>query len=127
MSKGAEEVAMARVVNLTRGERYDVYVGRAGKGQEGYFGNPCTPLKVCPVCEEVHGSRSAAIECFEVYARKRAEEDPEWRSRVAALHGQILGCFCAPRACHGEVLAKLALEWSASTLPAPGIDETVPF
>ena len=28
-----------RVVNI-RKEAYDVYIGRAGKGQDGYFGNP---------------------------------------------------------------------------------------
>jgi hypothetical protein len=30
---------------------------------------------------------------------------------IAALHeirGQRLGCFCAPLACHGDVLAELA-------------------
>ncbi len=28
-----------RVVNI-RKKAYDVYIGRAGKGQDGYFGNP---------------------------------------------------------------------------------------
>ena len=31
------------VVNLFK-NKYDVYIGRAGKGQDGYFGNPF-PLK----------------------------------------------------------------------------------
>ena len=28
-----------RVVNIKE-EKYDVYIGRAGRGQDGYFGNP---------------------------------------------------------------------------------------
>ena len=123
MTRTTEGTSPARVVNITRGERYDVYIGRPGKGEDGYFGNPSVPLKRCSTCEEVHGTRSATIECFEVYARRRAEEDPEWRSRVAALHGLILGCFCTPSACHGSILSKLAMEWSAEE----AIDPDVPF
>ncbi|MDE2425668.1 MAG: DUF4326 domain-containing protein [Elusimicrobia bacterium] len=30
---------MTKVVNIYK-EKYDVYIGRAGKGKDGYFGNP---------------------------------------------------------------------------------------
>lgn len=30
---------MTKVVNIRKDDN-DVYIGRAGKGQEGYFGNP---------------------------------------------------------------------------------------
>lgn len=34
---------------------------------------------------------------------------------VAALEGKALGCWCAPRACHGEVLERAAA-WASRTL-----------
>lgn len=33
-----------------------------------------------------------------------------WRMQVRLLHGRVLGCWCAPQQCHGEVLAALAAE-----------------
>lgn len=116
---------VTRVVNINRGESFDVYIGRAGKGMDGYFGNPVIVWKTCQVCEDVHSTRGDTIDCFERYARERAENDAEWRTRVAALHGQILGCFCAPLPCHGDTLAKLAAEWS---VPPPDHDDVdLPF
>lgn len=98
-----------RVVNL-RKELYDVYIGRPGKGEDGYFGNPCIPGKTCPVCESIHVSPRETIPCFEVYARKRLLADAEYRERVGRLRGKRLGCFCKPAPCHGDVLHRLAEE-----------------
>lgn len=33
---------------------------------------------------------------------------PEHLARIPELEGKILGCWCAPQACHGDVLAELA-------------------
>jgi hypothetical protein len=84
------------VVNINK-EEYDVYIGRAGHGQEGYFGNPFTS-----------GTRTEKIENFKRYAINRVDKDPEYREKVKSLYGKRLGCFCKPEACHGDVLAKLA-------------------
>ena len=35
---------MTKVVNLYK-EPYEVYIGRSGKGKDGYFGNPIKLLK----------------------------------------------------------------------------------
>jgi hypothetical protein len=35
-------------------------------------------------------------------------EQPELVAALAELAGKTLGCWCAPRACHGDVLARLA-------------------
>lgn len=47
----------------------------------------------------------------EVVAKYRADlmENPT-RILLARLHlrGKVLGCWCAPEACHGDVLAELA-------------------
>lgn len=79
---------MTRVVNLHRSS-YDVYIGRAGKGQDGYFGNPY--------------KGSGAVEQFRRYFYQRIANDSAFHQRVQALRGKRLGCFCAPKICHGDV------------------------
>lgn len=81
------------IVNCLR-EDYDQYIGRAGKGHSGYFGNPFR--------RETDDPPGSTLLKFEAYFLKRVEEDPEFRRRVLALKGKRLGCFCPPkRACHG--------------------------
>ena len=86
---------MTTVVNL-RLNSYDVYIGRAGHGLDGYFGNPYSVKN--------YGVR--ALPLFEEYFLKRVEEDKEFRRRVMQLKGKKLGCFCKPKNCHGDVIAK---------------------
>ena len=88
----------------------EVYIGRKGKGQSGYFGNPIRRGYDCMECGVVHATGGSTLPCFERYARKRMASDAEYRSRVAGLHGKVLGCFCAPAPCHGDILIKLAAE-----------------
>lgn len=85
------------VVNIKHTNDYDVYIGRSGKGQNGYFGNPFKNL-----------SRSESIKAFKDYAIERINDDPEFRENVKNLYGKTLGCFCKPKACHGDILVKLA-------------------
>lgn len=133
LARGEDGMTWQQVVNITKGAKYDVYVGRPGKGEDGYFGNPVELRKPCPVCGATHWTRSDTIGCFEVHARARGERDPEYRRRVAALHDKVLGCFCTPAPCHGEVLLRLAQEWEGerqtARAEAAGVyyDETIPF
>jgi len=87
-----------------------VYIGRAGHGQDGYFGNPITIGQVCRVCGHVHRRGGQTLPCFERYARERLQVDPIYRARIAGLAGRDLYCFCAPKPCHGHTLAQLAEE-----------------
>lgn len=82
------------VVNIHHDEPYDIYIGRAGRGQDGYFGSPC-----------VGGSRSTNIRAFKAYFEARLKRDPEYKARVLALRGKRLGCHCAPMICHGDIIA----------------------
>ena len=85
-----------------------VYIGRRMprvRG-DGYFGNPFRLTKGV--------LRESVMAEFEAYARKRIEEDPEYRQRVGELTGKTLVCWCAPLSCHGDVLARLASELAAS-------------
>jgi hypothetical protein len=83
-----------------------VYVGRKGQGLDGYFGNPFERPK--------NASRGSTLEAFLTYARRRIERDEGYRNRVRDLHGKVLVCFCAPKPCHGHVLAMLARELQES-------------
>lgn len=58
--------------------------------------------------------RAEAITPFETRERERLTREPERRAAVAALHGQRLFCWCHPRPCHGDVLARLAAELVAA-------------
>jgi len=100
-----------KVVNL-RNEPYDVYIGRAGHGQDGFFGN-LHPLGKCPLCETIH-KRSEAIAAFKKDFLVRIDSDMTFRQRVMALKGKRLGCFCKPVRCHGDVIK----EW-LDTQPSP--------
>ena len=83
-----------RVVNV-RGEPYDVYIGRPCRGHrdEGW-GNP---FKIGR-----DGSREEVIEKYRTWLRDRPDLIDRARRE---LHGKILGCWCKPEPCHGDVLA----------------------
>ena len=93
---------MTVVVNLWR-ENYDVYIGRIGHGQEGYFGNPHPLGRRCPLCARQH-TREDCLDAYRVYFLARVADDPEFRARVLALQGTRLGCFCRPQRCHGDII-----------------------
>lgn len=80
------------VVNL-RKEKYDVYIGRAGRGKSGDWGNYAQGQ-----------TREERIANYREYIKTR----PDLLARLHELRGKRLGCFCKPLACHGDVLAELA-------------------
>ena len=85
------------VVNICK-EPYDVYIGRAGKGKDGYFGNP--------VVMEVEEDRPLVLEWYKRYFYSRLKADPEFKQRVLELKDKKLGCFCKPKSCHGDIIAE---------------------
>jgi hypothetical protein len=84
------------VVNIKRGESYDLYIGR---GSPDRLGNP-TPI-------DHETSREEAIRQFELYARRT----PRIMAWIPKMTGLRLGCSCHPLACHGDVYVKLWWEW----------------
>lgn len=74
-------------------ETYDVYIGRPGK-----WGNPFEIGK--------HGTRDEVIEKYREYVLAT----PHLMDSLHELEGMILGCWCAPKACHGDVLVDLAYQ-----------------
>lgn len=78
-----------KVVNKYK-EKYDVYIGRGSK-----WGNPFVIGK--------DGTREEVIEKY----RKWIMTKPELLSSLHELKGKVLGCFCKPKLCHGDVLIEL--------------------
>lgn len=81
---------MTSVVHCKK-EHYDVYIGRPSK-----WGNPFEIGK--------DGTRKEVIEKYQVWLLNQ----PDLVSGLPELRGKILGCWCKPQACHGDILAKLA-------------------
>ena len=81
-----------RVVHCKK-EPYDVYIGRPSK-----WGNPFTIGK--------DGNREQVINAY----RKWINDSPELLYQIHELEGKTLGCWCSPKACHGDVLIELVNE-----------------
>jgi hypothetical protein len=69
---------------------YDVFIGRPSK-----WGNPFEIGK--------DGTRIEVIQKYEEYLLS----NPELLKDLEELRGKVLGCWCKPSACHGDVLVKL--------------------
>ncbi len=94
---------MCEVIHIRDRRPGDVYIGRAGHGEDGYFGNPHPVGRMCPICRVVH-ERGEAVVAFKRTFWKRIHEDREYLRRVMALKEKRLVCFCKPNACHGDVI-----------------------
>jgi len=92
---------MTTVVNLYKTPDFDVYIGRKGLGQDGYFGNPFIMAK-----DNTPEARDSVLASYRTYFYSRIEKDPEFKKRVLSLKDKRLGCFCHPKACHGDIIAE---------------------
>ena len=79
-----------RVVH--RREPHDIYIGRPSR-----FGNPYLIGR--------DGTRDEVIEKFRVHVIERPLLVKTIRRE---LRGKVLGCWCAPKPCHGDVLLEIA-------------------
>lgn len=81
--------------------RHHVYIGRNPKGMApSKWGNKFVV--------GVHGARGECVALHEADLRERLREDAALWASLDELRGSVLGCWCAPRACHGDVLVRLA-------------------
>ncbi len=86
-------------------EPYDVYIGRPSK-----WGNPFSHIDSAFLAGR-HAkykvdTRDEAVEMFEEWITKG--EGQYLLKDLHELKGKVLGCWCAPYRCHGDVLLKLA-------------------
>jgi Domain of unknown function (DUF4326) len=85
-----------RVVHCKR-ERHHVYIGRNLKRMApSKWGNPFVVGE--------HGARGECIALYESWLR----QNDALIAALDELRGLVLGCWCAPRACHGDLLLRLA-------------------
>jgi hypothetical protein len=80
---------MPKVVR--KGSARGVYIGRPSK-----WGNPFAMRD--------ESDRERVIALFEQYLLN----SPELLAQLGELKGQDLVCYCAPKACHGDILLRLA-------------------
>ena len=80
---------MNRIVHCQK-EPYDVYIGR-GRGSK--WGNPFVIGR--------DGNRDEVISKFEMYMMS----NPQLIQQLPELIDKTLGCWCKPKACHGDILA----------------------
>jgi hypothetical protein len=85
-----------RVVHVKK-EPFDVYIGRA------YAAHPKDSPLANPFKIGTHGSRREVIERYREYART----NPAILALLDSLRGKVLGCWCSPEACHGDVLVEM--------------------
>lgn len=78
-----------KVVHCNK-EFYDIYIGRPSK-----WGNP--------FIEGKDGTRKEVIQKY----RKYILSNQELFNSLDELDGKILGCWCKPKSCHGDVLIEL--------------------
>lgn len=90
--------------------RYDIYIGRGSK-----WGNPFVI--------GTDGTREQVIDLYQQWL----PDQPELMAALGELTDKTLGCSCAPRDCHGDVLAPLAARvpvlspWGPVPHPAGGL------
>jgi hypothetical protein len=83
---------MTRVVHCKK-EPYDVMIDRSTK-----WGNPFVVGR--------DGNRDQVIQKYATWLM----DQPELLQCLHELKGRVLGCWCSPKACHGNILVKLVEE-----------------
>jgi hypothetical protein len=66
------------------------------------YGNPYRIGDCGPNNERL--TREQSIALFRLYATAKLEAEPDW---LEPLRSKRLACWCAPLACHGDVIAEL--------------------
>lgn len=90
-----------KVVHCQR-EPYDVYIGRGKK-----WGNPFR--LGYGYKRHADGGVAERRRVIEAY-REWIKTQPQLLAALPELRGKVLGCWCAPKPCHGDVLLELANE-----------------
>jgi len=86
-----------KVVHCKKDE-YDVYIGRPSK-----WGNPFSH-KRGTLAKFLTQTREEAVTEYEKWIKTQTH----LMDSLPELNGKILACWCSPKACHGDVLARMA-------------------
>ena len=97
--------ANTHVVHCSR-EPYDIYIGRAVPRCGLAASKWANPFKIGK-----DGTQNEVIAKYEAWLKTQ----PGLMAALPELKGKVLGCWCAPKPCHGDVLARLADETKGAT------------
>jgi hypothetical protein len=101
---------MAVVVNRTK-EREDLYIGRGT-----IWGNPYRLENDTPK------ERDRVISLYSEYLWGKIALGEITVEMLLSLDGKKLGCWCKPKACHGDVLAS-AVAWAKTINTGVNVNE----
>jgi hypothetical protein len=89
-----------------------IYIGRdKGNIRGSKWGNPFTIKS--------SGSRQTAIRSYEQYIRK----NPCLLNSLSELRGKVLGCWCSPLQCHGDIIRTLLGEMEGTSHITDNIED----
>lgn len=97
---------MCTVVNLYK-EKYDIYIGRARSGEKP--NKWCNPFKLNNSKDD--NERSEVLEKYRKHLWDQIKKGFITKEELLTLEGKRLGCFCKPKACHGDIIVK-AVKWA---------------
>lgn len=91
---------MKNVVHCKK-DIYDVYIGRPSK-----WGNPFTHIQNDKtLAKYIVGSRQEAIQAYREWLTNG--EGKYLLNDLSELKDKVMGCWCKPNSCHGDVLSEL--------------------
>ena len=112
------------VVNY-RVDKCDTYIGRPT-----IWGNPYSHKKSGTIAKFIVSSREQAINKYREYILDRLVKESDLRAAFdREIRNKILGCWCKPSSCHGDILKEIAEQLEAGVdfetqLKASGEQET---
>ncbi len=125
-----------RVVNL-RDSSYTTYIGRAGRNEAGTFGNPFVVGK--------HGARGECCTHFSTLIWGNGPDDLNKCASILGMsiaqvtalrigllramtkldHDAVLGCFCKPAKCHGDVIKDWFTQYTHDSVFRSEVDSEI--
>lgn len=90
---------MCTVVNKYKSP-FDVYIGRGS-----VWGNPYV------MANNTDDERHRVIAMYKAHLKEQICSGAITVAMLKELNGKRLGCFCAPKPCHGDVIAQ-AVAWA---------------
>lgn len=76
---------------------FDIYIGRPTK-----WGNPFSHKNIPGIVTVP--TREEAVRAYAEWIVKQ----PELMAALPELRGKVLGCWCKPNLCHGDILVEMA-------------------
>ncbi|MCK9434456.1 MAG: DUF4326 domain-containing protein [Candidatus Cloacimonetes bacterium] len=96
-----------KVVHFKK-SKFDVYIGRPS-----IWGNPWS-FKGGTIADFIVDTREESIVNYEKWLKGTdftdifQDQRKQILKRLPSIKGKILGCWCYPRKCHGDILVKMA-------------------